>query len=238
MTGNAKDVGTGAVKGAGMGAALGPYGAAVGGIAGGIYGYLSGGPSDAEKAAAAADAARQAQAKHAAIALENYRQSARNQYHNLLTAETTPYQGASNWLAAMTGSGMSTAGLAANENPLTLQATGVGAPMGSNYASGDQINDLDLGNGVHDRRGTHTMGIGEQIGDNSANAGGSVAPGQYVTRPDGTKMVGAPAPANADVAAYMDPNNNATYQPGMAATAAPVQNNRFAGAQFMPRRPA
>lgn len=236
MAGSAKDVGTGAVKGAALGAPLGPYGAAIGGVAGGLYGYFSGGPSDADKAASAADAARQKQGHQSAVALENYRQSARNQYHNLLTAETTPYQGASNWLTAMTGSGMSTAGLAANENPLSLQDTGVGAPMGSNYASSDSINDLDTGHG-HDRRGTHTMGIGEQIGDNSANAGGSVAPGQYVTRPDGTSMVGAPTPYNADVAAYNNPANNSTYQPSEMATAAPASSNRFAGAQFMPRRP-
>lgn len=237
MTGNAKDVGTGAVKGAALGAPLGPYGAAVGGVAGGVYGYFSGGPSDADKAAAEANDARQRQSHQSAIALENYRQSARNQYHNLLTAETTPYQGASNWLAALTGSGMSTAGLAANENPLTLQDTGVGAPLGSNYASSDQIMDHDLGNGQHDRRGFHTMGIGEQIGDDSANAGGSVAPGQTIRRANGDAVTGNAAPVNADVAAYMNPANNSTYQPSQMATASPTSSNRFAGAQFMPRRP-
>lgn len=133
MTGSASDVGGGAVKGAALGAPLGPYGMAAGAVLGGAYGYLSGGPSQAEKDAAAAAAAHSKQGHESAVALENYRQSARDQYHKLLTAETTPYQGASNWLAAMTGTGMSTAGLAANENPLTMRDTGIGAPEGSNY---------------------------------------------------------------------------------------------------------
>src|ERR1700744_5005078 len=90
--------------------------------------------SEREKDAADKAAAEKVAAgKQAAIAISNYRQNARDQYNKLLNNEMAPYQAYSNRLAALTGTGMSTAGLSANANPLTLADTGVGAAQGSNW---------------------------------------------------------------------------------------------------------
>lgn len=240
MSGSAGDVGTGAVKGAALGAALGPYGAAGGAVLGGLYGFLSGGPSDAEKAAAAANSAHVANGKQNAIALENYRQAARDQYHQLLTNETTPYQAYSNRLAAgWGGSGMSTAGLAANENPLTLQETGIGAPEGSNYTGYDTgTGHLDLGNGKSDDRTTYHVGIGAQIGDPNAvdPDGASSVNGARSVGASGMKYSSVVDP-NADVAQYLNPANNSTYSPASASLpqgGGPQQSSQLL--RFAPRQ--
>lgn len=161
MTSKLGSAGKGAATGATMGAALGPYGALAGGVVGGVYGYLSGGPSDAEKAQAAAEAAKVEQQRQAAIALSNYRQTSRSQYHNLLTNETVPYQDYSNHLAGMTGGGgMSTKGLSAAENPVSLADTGVGAAQGSNFTGWDDKYDTGKG-GYATHHTVHHTGIGE-----------------------------------------------------------------------------
>lgn len=236
MTGSAKDVGSGAVKGAALGAPLGPYGMAGGAVLGGMYNLLSGGESDEQKAADAANAAHIANGKQSAIALENYRQSARDQYHNLLTAETTPYQGYSNRLAAGWGTGMSTAGLSANENPLSLRDTGVGAMEGSNYSGyttndglngapvrhqgiGAYVDHTDIPNGV---KQTFTP---QQVATAQGNTGGRMRPTEYVTAdPLHSGMVS-------------DTSLNPTYQPqSMALPRGGGQGGPAAGLSFAPRR--
>lgn len=223
MAGSASDAGSGAVKGAALGAPLGPWGMAGGAVVGGVYGYLSGGPSDAEKAAAAANAEHIQNAKNNAIALENYRQNSRDQYHNLLTAETTPYQGYSNTLAAMTGSGMSTAGLSASENPLSLRDTGVGAPEGSNYAGWSTYDG---------RRTVQHQGIGAYLdGTNVPEQGAHVEP----TGPGSTRVVSTVAADPYHSAQVNDTSLNPTYNPNSMAVHGGGPGPG-AGLQFMPRK--
>lgn len=234
MTGSLGDTGAGAAKGAALGAPLGPYGMATGAVVGGAYGYLSGGPSDAEKAAAAASAAHVANGKQNAIALENYRQSARDQYHRLLTAETTPYQAYSNRLAAGWGQGMSTAGLAANENPLTLRDTGVGAPTGSNYAGWWE----DTPDATGRPMPTHHQGIGAYVNGTSTPLGSGMNPdGSYKVDAHGART-GATVDADPlQVAQFQDMSRNPTYQPSSMGLqpggGAPAPG---AGLRFAPRR--
>lgn len=228
--------GSGAVKGAAVGSVAGPWGAAIGGAVGGLAGLFSSDDHSGD-AAAAANAEHIANGRRNAIALENYRQAARAQYHNLLTAQTTPYQDYSNSLAAMTGGhGMSTAGLSANENPLSLQATGIGAPQGSNYAGWDSTGIQPDGQPLNNPGGAvirpiHHAGIGEQI----ANPGLQSDPSDYRSadhRGRGMNvLVDSP-----DLAAMRDPRNNTNYNP--ASVGAPPQPGATTGAgyQFMPRR--
>lgn len=227
--------GSGAVKGAAVGSVAGPYGAAIGGAIGGLYGLFSSDDHSGD-AAAAANAEHIANGRRNAIALENYRQAARSQYHNLLTAQTTPYQDYSNNLAAMTGGhGMSTAGLSANENPLSLQATGIGAPEGSNYAGWDESGVQPNGQ-IYDHHGVtprpiRNVGIGEQI----ANPG---LQSHLANRnaPDQAGRIQISLVDSPDLAAMRDPRNNTNYNP--ASVGAPPQPGATTGAgfQFMPRR--
>jgi hypothetical protein len=224
--------------GAALGTAVMPgIGTAIGAAGGAALGWLTGGDGGAAAAAAAAQAQHVAQEKQNAIALENYRQASRDQYHSLLTAQAAPYQGYSNWLKAATGSGLSTAGLAANENPLTLQMTGIGAPQGSNYTGYDtNVGHHNLGNGQSDNRATYHVGIGTQIGDPSSvdPDGASSVNGAKSVGNDGTKFVSTVDP-NSDVAQYLNPANNSTYSPASVQAPTPTPNSS-AGFQFAPRR--
>ena len=172
MTSKLGSAGKGAATGAATGAVLGPWGAAVGGLAGGVYGYLSGGPSDEEKAQKAAEAAKVQAGRDASIALSNYRQTSRDQYHRLANARMAPYQAYSNRLMAGWGQGMSTAGLSESENPVTLRDTGVGAAAGSNYAGWDDTSG-QVQPGGKPGMVVHHTGIGEYL-DGTAQAPGSV----------------------------------------------------------------
>jgi hypothetical protein len=186
-----------------------------------------------QDAAERANAAKVEQDKQAAIALENYRQNARDQYHTLLTQRMAPYQAYSNRLAAAYGQGMSTAGLAPNENPLTLQDTGVGAPQGSNYAGWDETKWHPGMQGKSMGSVTHHAGIGEELAG-PVKTGQTGATGSDPNRVDTVDyMNGAVDPR---VLAAQNPANNSTYNPGQAALPqgggqpAPSQYN------FMPRR--
>lgn len=225
-----------AVKGAAVGSAAGPWGAAIGAGVGALSG-LFGGDDNSGDAAAAANSEHIANGRRNAIALENYRQAARAQYHNLLTAQTTPYQDYSNSLAAMTGGhGMSTAGLSANENPLSLQATGIGAPQGSNYAGWDSTGIQPDGQPLNNPGGAvirpiHHAGIGEQIANPGlVDVGENYRAADHPGQPN-IRLVDSP-----DLAAMRDPRNNTNYNP--ASVGAPPQPGATTGAgfQFMPRR--
>jgi len=171
------------------------------------------------------------QGKSAAIALENYRQNSRDQYHQLLTREMAPYQAYSNRLAALTGTGMSTAGLSASENPLSLQDTGVGAPEGSNYAgwtdksgpNGQTVVHQGIGSYLNHTNVPETDGMAPPPDQRDAQEklmgflNGQDPSGNYSA--NGTPFRQQSAVVNADpyhVAQSQDPTLNPTYDPRSA----------------------
>lgn len=206
----------------------------------------------AQDAANAAADRKVAAGKDAAIALENYRQNARDQYHNLLTQRMAPYQAYSNRLAAMTGTGMSTAGLSASENPLSLRDTGVGAPVGSNYAgwtdvdptTGQQVTHQGIGaylNGtaLPEHRGTPPPPDERGVKGKAFGIFNVQDPNGHYSA-NGIKFRQDPAIVNADpyhVAETQDVTQNPTYSPSSAAlTPGGGSYSPGAGIQFMPRR--
>lgn len=138
--------------------------------------------SDEEKQAESAYANQIATGQQAAIALANDRQTQRDQYHNLLTAETAPYQAYSNRLAAGWGAGMSTAGLSANDNPVTLRDTGLGAPVGSNYVGWS----TSPNGGMEATPATPDAGTIEHLGIQDQLNGTGHALGTFANNNDGT----------------------------------------------------
>lgn len=220
-----------------------------------VWSWLGLTSDPAQDAANTAADRKVAAGKSAAIALENYRQNARDQYHNLLTQRMAPYQAYSNRLAALTGTGMSTAGLSASENPLSLRDTGVGAPVGSNYAgwtdtdptTGQQVTHQGIGaylNGtaLPEHRGTAPPPDNRpplnpwDVLNGKPIATDSV--GHY--GPNGVQYHQDPAIVNADpyhVAESQDVTQNPTYSASSAAlTSGGGSYSPGAGIQFMPRR--
>jgi hypothetical protein len=217
-----------------------------------VWSWLGLTSDPAQDAANTAADRKVAAGKSAAIALENYRQNARDQYHNLLTQRMAPYQAYSNRLAALTGTGMSTAGLSASENPLSLRDTGVGAPVGSNYAgwtdtdptTGQQVMHQGIGAYLNGTALPEHRGIApppdQRTIDQRASGMmfGQDPRGHYGA--NGVQYHQDPAIVNADpyhVAESQDVTQNPTYSASSAAlTPGGGSYSPGAGIQFMPRR--
>lgn len=217
-----------------------------------LWSWLGVTSDPAQDAANTAADRKVAAGKDAAIALENYRQNARDQYHNLLTQRMAPYQAYSNRLAALTGTGMSTAGLSASENPLSLRDTGVGAPAGSNYAgwtdtdptTGQQVTHQGIGAYLNGTALPEHRGMAPPPDQRNAQdkmmgfLNGQDLNGHYGA--NGVQYHQDPAIVNADpyhVAESQDVTQNPTYSASSAAlTPGGGSYSPGAGIQFMPRR--
>lgn len=160
-----------------------------------LWSYLGLADDPNETRANDAQDAKVRQGQQAAVALSNQRQASRDEYHSLLGAQMAPFQAYSNRLAAAYGQGMSTSGLGAEDNPLTLRDTGVGAAQGSNYTGYDEHTP---GNGRNSHVTIHHVGIGETLD------GTGHAPGQGA--------IGFHAPGDARGPRSGDPNINETWQ--------------------------
>lgn len=217
-----------------------------------LWSWLGVTSDPAQDAANTAADRKVAAGKNAAIALENYRQNARDQYHNLLTQRMAPYQAYSNRLAALTGTGMSTAGLSASENPLSMRDTGVGAPVGSNYAgwtdtdptTGQQVTHQGIGAYLNGTALPEHRGMAPPPDQRNAQdkmmgfLNGQDLSGHYGA--NGVQYHQDPAIVNADpyhVAESQDVTQNPTYSASSAAlTPGGGSYSPGAGIQFMPRR--